>query len=60
MIGHLKFHFREVHGQINHLMLDIKVFLRNMWKFATNTDSYKHQEIDEVVVMTMSDYSEHV
>ena len=60
MIGSLKLYFREVHGQINHLMLDFKVFLRNMWRFASNADSYKHQEMDEAVVMTMSDYSEHV
>lgn len=60
MIGRLNIHLCEVRRQINHLMLDFNVFLRNMWRFASNTDSYKHQEMDEVVVMTMSDYSQHV
>jgi hypothetical protein len=45
--------------QINHFILDIYVFLRNMWSFATNP--YNHQEMDEVdVMMTMSDYSQHI
>lgn len=57
MIGRLNIHLREVRRQINHLMLDFNVFLRNMWRFASNT---KHQEMDEVFVMTMSDYSQHV